>query len=167
MATRNSQLVNLRLCYIAQYMIGLTWLACHPVRGGATQRTLAPVIGPMAEGEQSVVRMVICLETTNRIKRSTRPTVELRSRCLLVDEVIDCSWTQVRRSSSGAALQGVVGTYQTVTSMSMPTRSNQFLQPAIFWCLCRRWDVNDQIQYMSCCCIVFQCNVPDPFYYYY
>jgi len=45
--------------------------------------------------------------------------------------VIDCSWTRVRRSSSGPALQGVVSTYQTVTSMSIRTRSNQFLLPAI------------------------------------
>jgi len=31
------------------------------------------------------------------------------------------------------------------------------------WCLCGRWDVNE-IPYISCCCIVFQSNAPDPFY---
>jgi len=77
-------------------------------------------------------------------------------------KVIDCSWTRVKRSSSGAALQGVVGTYQTVTTMSMPTRSNQFLLPQS-WCHRGRWNVNE-IPHATCCCIVFQYNASDPFY---
>ena len=58
-------------------------------------------------------------------------------------KVIDCNWTRARRSSSGAAHQGVAGIYQAVTSMSMRFWSNQFLLPAILvslWTVRCQWD---------------------------
>ena len=68
-----------------------------------------------------------------------------------------------RRSSSGSAHEGVAGTFQTVTPMSMRTRSNQFLLAAILvilWTARCQWDPI----YIPCCCIVFKGYAPDSLY---
>jgi len=77
-------------------------------------------------------------------------------------KVIDCSWIRIKQSSSGAAIQGVIGTYQTVTAKSMQTKSSQSLLPTILVSL---WTVRyqgDPIYLMLLHCF-FQCNAPDTF----